>query len=128
MDPFQRIISFVKEETEFTSLADSEFCDVTTLDTYASFLKRLESTRPEVLEAELMKIQMFLEDTSLRLVNSYRRYDEAYCLQRHGQAVPFLDCFILKETEICFSEKSAYCCMPQALNIQHFNKLLHKLE
>ena len=96
-DLFQRIMNFVKAETEFSSLADSEFSYVATLHTYASLLKRHDNTRPAVLAAE---IQVFCKDMPHRLVNSYRRLNETYWLKRHGQVIPFLDCFILKKTEI----------------------------
>jgi hypothetical protein len=120
-DPFQRFTNFFKAETEFSSLTDSEFCHVATLHTYANLLKLHYNARPEVLAAEMMTIQAFWKDTPRRLIKSYRHLSETYCLQRHGQAVPFSDCFILKKTEICFSEKSTSCCILQALKIQHFN-------
>ena len=96
-DLFHRITNFVKAETEPSSLADSEISYVATLHTYASLLKRHDNTRPEVLATE---IQVFCKDTPHRLVKSYQRLNETYCLQRHGQTIPFLDCFILKKTEI----------------------------
>jgi hypothetical protein len=82
-DPFQRIMNSVKAETEFSYIADSEFCYVATLHTYASLLKRHDNAKPEVLAAEMIKIQVFWKDTPRRLVKSYRRLRETAFYSRN---------------------------------------------
>jgi hypothetical protein len=56
-------MNFVKAETEFSSVADNEFCYVATLHTYANLLKPHYNARSEVLVAEMMKILVFWKET-----------------------------------------------------------------